>query len=153
MLGCNRQDDLDQRWAHLQQLYRGREKEEMELATHAAMYREAGFMLHPPRRLTSLKPTFSDIQQSYMDEGRWPETTSHYTAPSGQDGIERKCDGCGKWAKSRCICGEAFCSYECLSKEWRDHRRICETVKDNSILMCGAKTMYWTGQWPRGPGF
>ena len=32
------------------------------------------------------------------------------------------------------MCGEAFCSRECMAKDWKTHRQICETVYDNGMI-------------------
>ena len=49
-----------------------------------------------------------------------------YTPPSTP--IQRKCDCCGEKCHSECMCGEAFCSRECMKKDWKNHRRVCETI-------------------------
>ncbi len=45
-----------------------------------------------------------------------------YTPP--QEPIPTGCDFCSKPCVSECMCGELFCSRECLQRHWTDHRDL-----------------------------
>lgn len=54
------------------------------------------------------------------------------TAGSAPREAPGKCDHCGKPCVSECICGEHFCSRECLRKDWKAHRSMCEQVVEQA---------------------
>ena len=71
--------------------------------------------------------------RSFM--GKWARSGGMKLAPSFKlPNSEQfsKCDECGKACTSECQCGELFCSRRCMAKQWAAHRKICETVHDNS---------------------
>ena len=55
----------------------------------------------------------------------------------------RKCDSCKKECVSECICGESYCSRSCQVKEWKDHKNICDTLRDNNTMAFTFTELYW----------
>jgi hypothetical protein len=58
-----------------------------------------------------------------------------------------KCDHCDRVIDladpPECICGENFCSVKCHQDAWKNHREICDTVKDNSELAFALTRRCW----------
>ena len=46
-----------------------------------------------------------------------------------------RCERCGKaGTQSMCMCGERYCSRECLLADWSGHQSICRVVYDNNMV-------------------
>ena len=48
--------------------------------------------------------------------------------------LVRKCDTCKVSCTSECMCGEAYCSRECMRKDWACHRATCMLIYDNNTM-------------------
>eukprot|EP00729_Bicosta_minor_P013186 gene13186-22889_t len=63
-----------------------------------------------------------------------------YVPPEEQIPVICDADDCTNTCTSECMCGEVWCSRECMKKDWgsghpvNGHRHICEAIFDNSSL-------------------
>lgn len=65
-----------------------------------------------------------------------------YKTPSPP--IPKKCDNCKRECLSECgICGEPYCSRECLKANFKDHRKLCMTVHENCSFYPTLTAMEW----------
>jgi len=55
----------------------------------------------------------------------------------------RRCESCKKECNSECICGEGYCSRSCQIKEWKNHKKVCRTVRENNQMSFKLTEFYW----------
>jgi len=58
----------------------------------------------------------------------------HSSAYTPLDNSMRVCDACDKMSTSQCMCGAAYCSRECLRKNWANHRSTCKMICNNNFM-------------------
>jgi len=148
------QRDMDNRHAHLLHVYAKHkatlvsqgtaEGPKWALVEHVKMFRKAGWDLsfaaaanadHPPCTFTTAYHLMRDCGGLKMVD------PMKYKPP--KKSIPRHCDHCNRYCFNECECGEAFCDRDCQAAAWKDHRHICETVKDNNELAFTITKMFW----------
>lgn len=58
----------------------------------------------------------------------------------------RKCNNCKIECVSECICGECYCSRACQLKEWREHKRTCDLIRENNFMSFMLTELFWKSQ-------
>lgn len=129
----------DDRWRHLNYLYRGKDEAPLSAAEHKKMFTEAGWDL---RISGGSARTFAEVMELTQRTGL--EMLSVYKAPSTP--LPRFCDYCGRQCTAECRCGESYCDKDCQAKDWASHREICETCADNAELAMSITKQSWGGK-------
>eukprot|EP00670_Eutreptiella_braarudii_P003691 CAMPEP_0174289234 /NCGR_PEP_ID=MMETSP0809-20121228/24217_1 /TAXON_ID=73025 ORGANISM="Eutreptiella gymnastica-like, Strain CCMP1594" /NCGR_SAMPLE_ID=MMETSP0809 /ASSEMBLY_ACC=CAM_ASM_000658 /LENGTH=264 /DNA_ID=CAMNT_0015387065 /DNA_START=62 /DNA_END=856 /DNA_ORIENTATION=+ len=131
------QRTLDARWAHMLHLKDEEEDSPAQPAVHWSerILKQSGWVLQD-----HLLASFGDgnitaeefVSQCARSVGSGMDLAPEYTKPT--ETIRRRCGFCKAKCISECMCGEPYCSRDCQRKDWKEHRRLCETVFDNNQL-------------------
>lgn len=59
------------------------------------------------------------------------------------------CEFCGIELKMKeppcCECGEPYCSRQCMELAYKDHKKICDTIREQSSSLSMFHQLYWDG--------